>query len=110
LSDRVVGPSRGIEVDFFGEKTQLPAGPVTVALRSGAQVVPSAIYFGPRPDDHHIVFRPPLVLDRSSRIRAAVTNGTRELARELELLIGRAPEQWHMLQPNWPSDRAAGSP
>ena len=25
-------------------------------------------------------------------------------AAELELLIRRAPSQWHMFQPNWPSD------
>lgn len=109
LSDRVVGPSRGIEVEFFGERTKLPAGPVTVAVRSGARVVPSAIYFGPRPDDHHIVFRPPLQLDDSAGIRVAVTKGTQELAGELERLIRRAPEQWHMLQPNWPSDSALAS-
>jgi hypothetical protein len=27
------------------------------------------------------------------------------LAAELEVLISRAPEQWHLLQPNWPTDR-----
>jgi phosphatidylinositol dimannoside acyltransferase len=26
------------------------------------------------------------------------------LARELEVLVRRAPQQWHMFQPNWPSD------
>jgi len=33
------------------------------------------------------------------------------LAHELEELIGRAPEQWHMFQPNWPdaSDLAAAA-
>ncbi|MEN9823955.1 MAG: hypothetical protein RLZ04_2381, partial [Actinomycetota bacterium] len=24
--------------------------------------------------------------------------------RELEILIRRAPEQWHQFSPNWPSD------
>ena len=32
---------------------------------------------------------------------------TQDLARALEDLIRRAPEQWHLLQPNWPSDHAA---
>jgi KDO2-lipid IV(A) lauroyltransferase len=28
---------------------------------------------------------------------------TQLLADELELLIREAPEQWHLMQPNWPS-------
>jgi lauroyl/myristoyl acyltransferase len=28
------------------------------------------------------------------------------LAREFEELIKAAPDQWHLLQPNWPSDRS----
>jgi KDO2-lipid IV(A) lauroyltransferase len=31
---------------------------------------------------------------------------TQALAHEFEDLIRAAPEQWHLLQPNWPSDRA----
>jgi phosphatidylinositol dimannoside acyltransferase len=32
------------------------------------------------------------------------------LADELEALIREAPEQWHMMQPNWPSDWAEQGP
>jgi KDO2-lipid IV(A) lauroyltransferase len=31
---------------------------------------------------------------------------TQALAKEMESLIRAAPEQWHLVQPNWPSDRA----
>jgi KDO2-lipid IV(A) lauroyltransferase len=37
-------------------------------------------------------------------LRDDVAAGTQKLATELESLIRRAPEQWHMFQPNWPSD------
>jgi KDO2-lipid IV(A) lauroyltransferase len=33
-----------------------------------------------------------------------VQAGTQALATELEALIRRAPTQWHLMQPNWPSD------
>ena len=34
-------------------------------------------------------------------------NATQALARRFEQIIRAAPTQWHMLQPNWPSDREA---
>ena len=46
LCDRLVGGAAGIEVEFFGERTLLPAGPVTLALRTGATLLPCAVYFG----------------------------------------------------------------
>jgi KDO2-lipid IV(A) lauroyltransferase len=39
------------------------------------------------------------------RLREDIARITQTLAHELELLIRAAPEQWHLLQPNWPSDR-----
>ncbi|MBW3547213.1 MAG: phosphatidylinositol mannoside acyltransferase [Actinobacteria bacterium] len=102
LSDRHVGGS-GVEVEFFGERTTLPAGPVTLALRAGAAVLPTAVYFD-GPHGHMGLIRPPLALNRSGSFRDDVARLTADLARELELLIRRAPSQWHLFQPNWPSD------
>lgn len=104
LCDRDIDRT-GVEVDFFGERTTLPAGPATLGLRTGAPVLPVAAYFTDRYNGHHAVVRPPLPLVRSGAgLRADVASGTQLLAAELEYLIRRAPEQWHLFQPNWPSD------
>ena len=96
----------GPEVTFFGERTTLPAGPVTLGLRSGAPVLPTAVYFD-GPNRHRGRVGPPLDLERRGRLRDDVAAGTQRLATALEGLITAAPEQWHLLQPNWPSDREA---
>jgi lauroyl/myristoyl acyltransferase len=94
----------GIEVDFFGEKTTLPAGPAMLAMRAGAPVFPTAVYFTDDIDGHSAIVRPPLDLTRRGGLREDVAAATQQLAHELEVLISRAPEQWHLFQPNWPSD------
>jgi KDO2-lipid IV(A) lauroyltransferase len=102
LSDRDIGGG-GVEVEFFGERTKLPAGPATLSLRTGAALIPAATYFRGR--RHLNVIRPPLDLTRAGRLRDDVATLTQTLAHELEGLIRTAPEQWHLLQPHWPSDR-----
>jgi KDO2-lipid IV(A) lauroyltransferase len=93
----------GPEVEFFGERTTLPAGPATLALRTGAPILPVAVYFdGPR--SRHAVVLPALDTTRQGKLRDDVQRVTQDLAAALEVLIQRAPEQWHLLQPNWPSD------
>jgi phosphatidylinositol dimannoside acyltransferase len=94
----------GVPVEFFGEVTTLPSGPATLALRTGAPILPCAVYFR-EPEGYHGVVRPPLVIERRGTLREDVTRITQVLAGELEHFIRRAPEQWHLLQPNWPSDR-----
>jgi len=96
VSDRDIAGG-GVEVDFFGERTTLPAGPATLASRFGVPLLPTAVYF--RGAGHHAVVRPPVPLDGD------VATITQALARELEGLIRAAPEQWHLFQPNWPSDQ-----
>ena len=95
----------GPEVEFFGERTTLPGGPATLALRTGAPILPTAIYFDGR-DHRRSTVLPPLDTTRRGKLRDDVQRVTQDLARVLEGLIREAPEQWHLLQPNWPSDRA----
>lgn len=109
LCDRDIGGG-GVEVEFFGERTRIPAGPATLALRTGAALLPTAVYFTSRTDGHYGLVRPPLSLERQGGLREDVTRLTQELAYELEGLIRRAPDQWHLLQPNWPSDPGYGQP
>ena len=104
LCDRDIGGG-GVEVEFFGERTTLPAGPATLSLRTGAPLLPTAAYFRGR--GHYGVCRPPVPTERRGGLREDVTRVTQLLAHELEALIRRAPEQWHLMQPNWPSDRVA---
>ena len=106
LADRDI-PGDGVEVEFFGERTTLPAGPATLALRTGAALLPVAVYF--RADRrHHAVVRPRLSTERQGRLREDIARITQSLADEFEGLIRAEPEQWHLLQPNWPSDRNSG--
>jgi KDO2-lipid IV(A) lauroyltransferase len=34
---------------------------------------------------------------------------SQDLVTELEVLIRKKPEQWHLFQPNWPSDKIANA-
>ena len=100
----------GVDVEFFGERTTLPAGPATLSLRTGAALLPVGCYFTPRLNGHHAIVRPPIPTVRmGGGLRDDVGRVTQALARELEFLIRRSPEQWHLFQPNWPSDPGYGS-
>lgn len=101
LCDRDVSGG-GVEVEFFGETTTLPGGPATIALRSGAALIASTVYFDGM--HHQGIANAPIDTTRQGRFRADVARVTQALAHELEDLIRRDPEQWHLLQPNWPSD------
>lgn len=105
LCDRDIGGG-GVEVEFFGERTTLPAGPATLALRTGAPLCPTAVYF--EGDKRKGMVRPALKVERQGRLREDVARITQDLAYELEILIREAPDQWHLLQPNWPSDTDVG--
>jgi KDO2-lipid IV(A) lauroyltransferase len=92
----------GVTVEFFGELVTMPAGPATLALRTGATLVAAACYTGPG-RDHFAVITPPIAAERLGRLRDDVTRVTQAISRELEGLIRRAPEQWHVLEARFAS-------
>lgn len=96
----------GVEVEFFGERTTFPGGPAVLAIRTGATLITTAV-FNPTFDDHLAVISAPIDTTRTGSLRADVARITQEIARHFEGYIRHAPEQWHMFQPEWPSDLAA---
>ena len=103
LADRDL-KRRGVEVVFFGEKTTLPPGPATLALRTGAPLLPVASYYD-GDNGYRVVIRPAIPVPAEGTRTEKVRSMTQALAVEMESLIRAAPQQWHLVQPNWPSDR-----
>lgn len=103
VSDRDL-KGRGIPVTFFGEETTLPPGPVSLAVRTGAILLPVGTYFT-RGGGHRFVVHQPLDLPDGADEEERVRRGTEQLAAVFEDIIRVAPQQWHLIVPNWPSDR-----
>jgi lauroyl/myristoyl acyltransferase len=102
VSDRDISGS-GLDVDFFGEKTKLPSGPALLALRTGSPIVVGAVFQRPGGRYHGVVLDP-IDVEGGKADPARVREITEVVARRMEDLIRREPGQWHLFQPNWPSD------
>jgi lauroyl/myristoyl acyltransferase len=99
LCDRDI-QGNGVEVDFFSERVTMPAGPATLALRTEATLVAAACYSGPG-RDHFAAVTAPIDTTRTGKLREDVRRVTQLVTNELEGLIQRAPEQWHVLEPRF---------
>jgi lauroyl/myristoyl acyltransferase len=93
---------RGIEVEMFGGRRKLPAGPALLALSSGAPIVIAAIY--ETADGWRCVLHPLAEVPLTGSRRQDATAITREIARAFERAISASPPDWHLFQPGW-SDR-----
>ncbi|WP_197501431.1 phosphatidylinositol mannoside acyltransferase [Mycobacterium sp. 852002-51057_SCH5723018] len=87
----------GVEVDFFGEPTRMPAGPAKLAIATGAALLPSHCWF--EGEGWGVHMQP--ALDCSSGDVRAITQALAD--RFAENIAGR-PEDWHMMQPQWLAD------
>jgi KDO2-lipid IV(A) lauroyltransferase len=86
VSDRDLA-GNGVEVEFFGERTTLPGGAATLALRSGAPLLPVVVYSGPG-DWHTGVVHEPIDTSRHGSLRQDVARVTQALATTFEHDIG----------------------
>lgn len=87
---------RGVEVDFFGQRTTFPAGPAQLAITTGAALHTVSSYFTPRGWGFEIS-EPLTVTDLASTVQRIADN--------FEVSIAAHPQDWHMLQPLWLADR-----
>jgi phosphatidylinositol dimannoside acyltransferase len=97
----------GIEVSFFGELAAMPAGPASLALATGAALLPAYLWYSDEGGPGgswcgwiHDEIKPPADGDRRAKIAAM----TQELADRFAEGIAEHPRDWHMLQPMWLAD------
>ncbi len=92
-----------VPVRLFGAWTTLPAGPATLAGKTGALIVPVAIRR--LPDGRfHASTEPPIQV--ASTEPAEVLRATQAIADAIEGVIAAAPEQWYSFKPIWPETAA----
>lgn len=98
---------RGPVVEFFGEQVPFPAGPASVALKTGAPVFIAGVYGTVHEDGKRgwtADISGPIEIGSGSGPEA-IQEITQRVARELERCVAKHPEEWHVFQPFWPSDR-----
>lgn len=87
----------GVEVDFFGEKALLPAGPAALAVQTGAALMPVSCWFvGEAEWAAHVYDEIPVPGSGTRKEKIAAM--TQALATVFEQAIREHPEDWHMLQ------------
>jgi lauroyl/myristoyl acyltransferase len=96
----------GLPVTMFGHATTLPAGPATLALRTGKPLVMARVL---RTGAERFSVRAVGVeAPRTGQTAADVAALTQELAAQFEAAIAEAPEQWWAaFQPFWTDQRTA---
>jgi lauroyl/myristoyl acyltransferase len=93
----------GIPVKLFGAWTTLPAGPATLAAKTGSRILPITIRR--RPDDTFLVTFP-APIDLASSDPAELQRATQAMADALAATIAAAPDQWYSFKPIWPASEA----
>jgi lauroyl/myristoyl acyltransferase len=96
----------GIEVEFFGEKARMMAGPAALAVQTGAALMPAMLWFEDSGWGVRIFPEIPVPADGSRRDKVAIM--TQQMARAFEAGIATHPEDWHMLQRVFAADFEPG--
>jgi KDO2-lipid IV(A) lauroyltransferase len=91
----------GIPVRLFGAWTTLPAGPATLAAKTGALIAPLAIHRTPA-GTYRIEAHDPFTVEGSDP--ATLQRATQRIADALQATIAAAPAQWYSFKPIWPDD------
>jgi KDO2-lipid IV(A) lauroyltransferase len=108
MADRDIHGPR-MRLPFFGEEAWLPTGPIEVALRTGAAIVPS---FSMRRGRYGLeaIAEEPIEIERTGDLEADVRTAMLEYVRRLEARLRAEPEQWAVFERIWDGGNAEPEP
>ncbi|WP_063050103.1 phosphatidylinositol mannoside acyltransferase [Nocardia arthritidis] len=92
---------KGVPVQFFGERTWMPAGSAKLAIETGAALLPVHAWFEVEADGRE---NWGLKVEAPVDVSGGVAAATQALADRFAANIAERPADWHMLQPLWESD------
>ncbi|MFF1298232.1 MULTISPECIES: phosphatidylinositol mannoside acyltransferase [unclassified Streptomyces] len=99
--------SSGVEVQFFGEATRIPAGPALLAQQTGALLLPVTLWYDDSPVMRGRV-HPPVEVPETGTRAEKTSVMAQALADAFASGIADHPEDWHMLQRLWLKDLDPG--
>ncbi|MCI0512193.1 lysophospholipid acyltransferase family protein [candidate division KSB1 bacterium] len=90
----------GVFVNFLGQPAFTPVGPVTLALKTGAAIVPMSIHI--QADHRHLVeIEPAIELDNTGdKIQDRLVN-TEKCSQAIEHMLMKDPTQWVWMHERW---------
>jgi KDO2-lipid IV(A) lauroyltransferase len=100
LADRDLS-TRGIEVEFFGGRTRMPAGPALLALRTGAPLFVVSLWYEPDIACGYVSGPLEMPGPDAGPLDVRVRLLTQTIADRLAEGIAKHPADWHMLQRLW---------
>lgn len=93
----------GVSVEFFGRRAATATGPVVLAQRTGARLLPCFIIR--RPGDYHeIVFEEPITIRQAADPRDTLRMNIQFLTGVIERYIRRYPAEWGWIHRRWKSE------
>ncbi len=93
-----IAHGRGVEVEMFERRVELAAGPASLALRTGAALLPVGVW-STGPSHYHGHVDPELVPEVTGNRKHDVLALTQRLARVFERMIRAHPEHWYAFRP-----------
>jgi phosphatidylinositol dimannoside acyltransferase len=92
----------GVEVSLFGESARVGAGPATLAMHTGAALMPVTLWFDGDGWRAHV--HPEIPVPADGARAEKVASMTQQLAAVWQDAITEHPEDWHMLQKVFAAD------
>jgi KDO2-lipid IV(A) lauroyltransferase len=92
----------GVFVDFFGRKAATATGPVVLAKRTNAVILPCFI-LRQKDDTHKIIFEPPLTLKEGNNNEETIGLNVQGLTNIIESYIRKYPAEWGWIHRRWKS-------
>jgi len=87
-------------IDFFGKKAYLPTGAVQIALKTGAQLIPSFIIRKSKYNHYQIIGKP-IKLQREGNKEELIKINMAKVIRVIEKYIKENIEEWEMFHNIW---------